>query len=365
MGFYNDEQGNVTCFSQFDLTVTMDIPTSSVGQTVELTGLSVDTNFAGRVVLDSQIVGQVLAPGNIVAVTLQGQIDLSSRRTYSLLYKLEGVSDPSGTLCTGSGVLTFDAGHPSPAGLPTSTPTFVPSISPTPTVNRADAACSVRAQVVCEVIREGQVQALCDTIQDPAMAICSDGERPSMLSFTYSATDETPQPAIITVEGEDDTQTFQIEDGQTFSAEMRFGDEAAIRIQDFDDYEIDTICESRTDVFLFNTFGPLTLVSFENGLGRFSSTYEIRNIYFILMGPLDGMLESAVIDSGLQSQSFAATSQGLNLRRNSRTIVHQETTVIDVTDKFTQGVSLEFSMDVTMRTSFNGMSCMATDTYTL
>lgn len=364
VGFFNDEQGNVTCFSQFELSLSLDLPDDvAQDRSVELGGLTVNTNFAGAIDLSSQISGQMITPDGNVVVVLEGSLDLSSRRSYTLLYSFQGIARPENILCNGSGVLTFDAGQPAPVGVPTTTPTIPPSVSPAPTPDRAEATCSMQALVVCEVLREGRAQAPCNTIQDPAMAICTDDERPSLLSFIYNAEDGAPDTAVITVEGEMESQTFQVRDGQTFTAEMQFGNSADITIQDYDDYEVHTRCNGRTDVFLGNTIGPLTLVGYETGIGLFASAFEIRNTYVILVGPLDAILESAVIDSAFSSSPFAAASEGVSLKRNSRTIVHQEITTIDVTDKFAQGILLDFTMDVTARTSYNDRACTATDTY--
>ena len=112
VGFINQPQGNVTCFSSFDLTLSMEIPAATTGaENVELTSLTVDTNFAGQIDLSNQVVGQVATAGGAnVVVSLQGELDLSTRRDYQLIYTLEGIQLPGGVRCSGTGIVGFDAG---------------------------------------------------------------------------------------------------------------------------------------------------------------------------------------------------------------------------------------------------------------
>lgn len=111
VGFFNDAQGNVTCFSSFDLTLTLNMLSEAVSESIELTGLTVETNFAGELDLTSQVRGQVATPGSDVVLTLEGDLDLTSRRTYTVIYSLEGLLQPEGTVCAGNGRISFDAGN--------------------------------------------------------------------------------------------------------------------------------------------------------------------------------------------------------------------------------------------------------------
>jgi hypothetical protein len=121
--YFNEVQGNVSCFADFSFSIDIEVPITVGGESVTLTSLIADTNFAGVIDLTSQVAGQVVTPGGSVQVTLEGTIDASVRRMYVLMIEIEGAK-PDGQICRGSNTLSFEAGNvpgaPTPAGLPSS-----------------------------------------------------------------------------------------------------------------------------------------------------------------------------------------------------------------------------------------------------
>ena len=119
--YFNEVQGNVSCFADFAFSIDIEVPISVGGDNVTLTSLIATTNFAGVLNLSDQVAGKTVSPGGSIAVTLQGTIDASIRRTYVLELTVEGAK-PSGEICRGSDTLSFEAGNvpgaPTPAGLP-------------------------------------------------------------------------------------------------------------------------------------------------------------------------------------------------------------------------------------------------------
>ena len=120
--YFNEVQGNVSCFADFSFEIDIEVPISVGGDNVTLTSLVANTNFAGPIDLTSQVAGQVVSPGGSVQVTLQGTIDASIRRMYVLMIEIAGTK-ASGQICKGSDTLSFEGGNvpgaPTPAGLPT------------------------------------------------------------------------------------------------------------------------------------------------------------------------------------------------------------------------------------------------------
>jgi hypothetical protein len=136
--YYNTLQGNVSCFADFSFSADIEVPISAGAGNVTLTSLVANTNFAAQIDLTGQVAGVVVSPGDTVQVNLQGTIDASIRRMYVIMFEILGVKS-SGTVCTGSDTLSFEAGNipgaPSPASLPTAplptTPTSKTKKGPT------------------------------------------------------------------------------------------------------------------------------------------------------------------------------------------------------------------------------------------
>jgi hypothetical protein len=112
VGFYNQLQGNVTCFNTFEFSLMIDVPITIQGDGITLTSLRAETNFAGTIDLTDKVTGENVTPGGSVAVTLSGEVDTSSRRAYTLDFFIEGTQSPSGLTCTGTDSISFDAGNP-------------------------------------------------------------------------------------------------------------------------------------------------------------------------------------------------------------------------------------------------------------
>ena len=128
VGFFNDVQGNVTCFNTFEFSLDIEVPITVSGDSVTLTSLVAMTNFAGTIDLTDQVAGQTVGPGGQVLVTLSGTIDTSTRREYTLMFSIEGVRNPDGATCSGMNTITFEAGY-----LPGQRPPSLPTPPPPPT----------------------------------------------------------------------------------------------------------------------------------------------------------------------------------------------------------------------------------------
>ena len=70
VGFFNDVQGNVTCFATVDLDIDIEVPVTVSGDPVMLTSMLAMTNFAGLIDLTDQVAGMTVQPGGSVPVTL-------------------------------------------------------------------------------------------------------------------------------------------------------------------------------------------------------------------------------------------------------------------------------------------------------
>ena len=120
--FQNDLQGVVSCFATFSFSLDISVPLTAVGEDIRITSLTAETNFAGIVDLTPQVINTpALGPGEAVIVTLEGTIDASSRKTYTILYNIEGIRVRDDAACTGMDMVSFEAGR---VDSPASSPTF-------------------------------------------------------------------------------------------------------------------------------------------------------------------------------------------------------------------------------------------------
>lgn len=78
---------------------------------VTLSSLEANTNFAGVIDLTDEVIDQVVSPGGSVEVTLNGEIDPTVPRLYEITFNIEGTQNPAGLLCSGSDTLSFVAGN--------------------------------------------------------------------------------------------------------------------------------------------------------------------------------------------------------------------------------------------------------------
>jgi len=88
----------------------VNIPITGFGDNVTLTSLTMQTNFAGDIDLTDQVAGQTAGPSGNVVVTLEGSIEVSGRQRYIMFYNVEGARNADGELCTGTDMISFEAG---------------------------------------------------------------------------------------------------------------------------------------------------------------------------------------------------------------------------------------------------------------
>lgn len=128
VGFFNEVQGNVTCFNVFEFSLGINIPITAAGDMIQITSLAAMTNFAGTIDLTPQVQGQLISGGgDVIVATLSGTIDTSVRREYNMLLSITGIQ-ADGSECSGMSTISFDAGNVPGAPRP-------PGIGLTPTVN--------------------------------------------------------------------------------------------------------------------------------------------------------------------------------------------------------------------------------------
>jgi hypothetical protein len=123
--FINEEQGLVSCFQTFTFDLQISIPIEvEGGEAITLTKLTADTNFAGFLDLTDQVAGVTVQPGETIVATLEGTVDFSTAKTYTIDFYVEG-TNADGDLCVGEETVSFEAG-----GLPPQVPS-APVSSPT------------------------------------------------------------------------------------------------------------------------------------------------------------------------------------------------------------------------------------------
>lgn len=111
VSFFNEAQGNVTCFNTFDIALDIEVPIAVDNNSVTLTSLVATTSFDGAVNLTQQVNGQSVEPGGNAIVTYSFTTDASIRQLYTLMFSIGGVGNPDGTLCAGMSTIAFEAGH--------------------------------------------------------------------------------------------------------------------------------------------------------------------------------------------------------------------------------------------------------------
>jgi hypothetical protein len=372
VGFYNDNQGNITCFQSVELSVSVALPVLSADDNIILSSLSANTTFVGVIDLTSQAAGETIELGNPLLVNLSGTLDLSVRRLYTVSFTMEGVLQSSNSPCEGMRVLSFEAGTPLSSSIYTGAPSSAPSVSAAPSPDVLTSACSIEALVICELVRNdgAVVVGSCDDLQDPRGVACAPNTRATGLSFIYRAsfTDALPRNTTIIAEYRDDEQlTFPIGDGELFTVLGDFrGRSVNLTIDgvlDNVNVEIETYCDDGGELALGNMFGPFELVGYENQFGSFTSTYEIRVKYIVKNGPLDAILDGAVVYSTFLPEPLMLLAAPTAIDRGVQFTIYQDTTVVDPTDKFAQDLAYSFSLDVSATAKISAETCMATYTY--
>jgi len=361
VGFYNEEQGNITCFETFSLSIDVLIPISVAGESATFQTMTAMTNFAGFLDLTDQVVGLTVEPGGSVPVSLEGTLDLTERKTYSSLFTISAVLNPSGQLCQGMSFDSFVAGHPVPEGLPTPPPTIAPTFSPAPTFDPGTTACTISADIKCERIKNGRAVGGCEDIPDPRGVTCTGGY-PTSLSFLYTGADTV----TISVEARSTTSTFEVNSNDIFTASGVFNEEAKIDIEGGESFSIDTTCSSDSEPLVLGSVygdGLLELVGFENGDGSFTSIYPIQVVYYIRNSPYAAILESALISSDFQPEPFEAVENEIDLARGETLVVYKGSTTVNAQEKYSQGIVFNFVLDATARGTVSGIPCEAEAVY--
>lgn len=351
--FFNELQGQVTCFETFDIFLDVTIPFTIQGESVTLQTMTAMTNFAGFLDLTEQVAGQVVEPGGSVPVVLQGTLDLTVRQTYSAFTTITGIESPSGNFCEGMDFSSFVAGDPLPENIPTQLPTKTPTISPAPTTDPGATACSIEASITCQRAKNGRFVGSCEDIPDPTGVTCSNGFFPSALTFRYSGT----ETITVSVEARRETSTFVVNPNELFTAVGEFRDEAVLEIEGGETYSIDTTCDG-DELTLGAELGPFEVVGFDNGDGSFTSVYPVKLSYYIQNSPYAAILDSALITSDFQPTPFDAVSAGgIEIDRGQTLLVFEESTTVDALEKFGQGVTFNFAMTAEARGAVSDLPC--------
>ena len=104
------------------------IPIDLEGGPATVTGLTISSNVDPFFFnLTSTVSGIELSAGETLQATIAIPIDLSEKRTYSLLITLTSET-ASGEKCTATDLIRFDAGYPLPPIFPTFSPTQAPDV---------------------------------------------------------------------------------------------------------------------------------------------------------------------------------------------------------------------------------------------
>lgn len=118
----NEDQGTVSCFANQTFNLDVTIPIDIDGGPATITGLTVASNIDPFFFnLTEGIAGTVAGAGATIQTAIAIPIDLSERRTYTLLMTLTAVLE-TGEQCTATEITSFVAGYPLPPIFPTSSP---------------------------------------------------------------------------------------------------------------------------------------------------------------------------------------------------------------------------------------------------
>jgi hypothetical protein len=92
VGWFNEEQGEVSCFANatFDMAIT--IPVTITGETITLSSFVIISTF-GTYNLTDEYAGTVLEPGDTIETAIQVTLDLTVRRRYTFLATIVGETD--------------------------------------------------------------------------------------------------------------------------------------------------------------------------------------------------------------------------------------------------------------------------------
>jgi hypothetical protein len=172
-------QGVITCFATSVFTFELTIPIDIVGDEITLMSAVSVTNF-GIFNLTDEVAGVVLTPGATLSLEFDVELDLTTRRRYTGLTTITGVTD-LGVECRGIDFFSFLAGNELPATFPSLAPTTSPSVTPGPTPNPLESACELAADIDC-ILGDGSA---CTDLGPPSNTLCV-GENPSELRLIYN-----------------------------------------------------------------------------------------------------------------------------------------------------------------------------------
>lgn len=259
--------------------------------------------------------------------------------------------------------------------MPTPAPTRSPTITPAPTPNLATSACEVNAEIICEVLRNNRTIGTCSRIlSDPAAVKCENGNYPTLLSFIYRGDD--PSTVFVTVEDSVGfISNFTVSTNEIFTALGVFNETATITVSTLsngaagdtlEEVIIDTSCEDSNVLRLGEQFGSIQLVGFANGGGYYTAVYPVRISYIVINGPITSILDTAYINSAFRLEGpFNAIPIPVISKPREKVIVYREQTVIDASEKFGNGITFNFGMNVTATAQQSGISCSAEATETV
>lgn len=109
--YYNNEQGSISGFATFSFAVVLrlflTIRVSVAGESVTLTNLTALTSFAGLLDLTENVSNLTVDSKNPQDITLEGTVDGSTQKNYTLVYNFEGISNPDDSPCSGTDSTSF------------------------------------------------------------------------------------------------------------------------------------------------------------------------------------------------------------------------------------------------------------------
>jgi len=171
----NEKQGKISCFANQTFELDITVPLDMTGTKARLQTLTVVSNVDPFFYNFTDVVyGEQVSPGETFPLSIPLEIELTSRRTYNLLFTLTALTD-TGRLCSATGISSFTAGYQLPPIFPTDFPTPPPR-SPLPTIDTAKTptprvqACRLDAQIECQT-SSGRS---CRNIPAPFSTVCND-----------------------------------------------------------------------------------------------------------------------------------------------------------------------------------------------
>jgi hypothetical protein len=361
VGYENEDQGVVSSSAPVAIQVAIGLPESFVGS-IDLTMLDVLSNFDGFQDYSNLVNGTSLQGGESISLDLPGSVlDLAVRRRYTTLTQAAGTKNLSGFICDGSDFKSFVAGNPPPPMASTPSPSISPMITPGPTENNLQLACSVQAEVTCECLSGDEVVVGdCLSIPDPRTVSCTNALAATGLSFKYAGFDQGNSPDTVVVSIVSPSSGFefsmQVSLGMTFQVTGNFGGSINISASSvsgelLDMTSVNTDCSADNSMLtLTSKIGPLELIGFENASGSFSSIFQIRLSYRIEnTGNFEMVADSAMVNSDFAPSTFEALQGEEDIAAQSKLLVFTETSSIDTATKFSQNTVLSFGMSVSGR----------------